>query len=542
MIKLLVVDDEVLTRTILRKIIEENFPSDEVKVIGEAKNGTETIVLIDSHRPDIVLMDIKLPGLSGLEVTQEIKKVYPHMKIIMITAYDKFEFAQKAVQLGAYDYILKPCLAENLLPVINNAMRDIRIERQKKLDEDELKEKLREVMPFIKISLGYDLLSGTGFKNNDLRSRLEFVGEKGLPSMVMVAYIDQFMESGWECSEAEKQHLKNQVYQSINETLCGTNSFSLPLSRDEFVIYIVDEEKAPEQVKNEALQIAENIRAAVENNTEVTVTIGVGNYYNIEKLHRSYKEASQAYQLGSFFLGSNYVIHSGQIEGLMHNKNRYPLNLEPLLIDSIKIGDLKDAIIAGHDIIKSLLANNSLQSTKYYLNGLITILSRTVAGTEGSFKDLSEQNIIYLTKLARIDSDKDLYNWLEEVVESHINYHFQKSTETATNAVRRVLEYIEENYHREITLHDISGVLYINPVYFCRLFKAKMGVTFIEHLTQFRLKKAKELLTFTNLDIREIAEKVGFSNANYFSRVFKKHKNMTPSSYRTQKKSKRSRQ
>ncbi len=533
MLKLLLVDDEILTRTVLRKVIEDFFPSQEIEVVGAAKNGIEALQLVDSFCPDIVLMDVKLPGSSGLEITAVMKKAYPHIKTIIISAYDEFDFAQKAIKLGAYDYILKPCLPDNLIPVLKNAISVIKKEQERDQKEEVLKKQLNEMMPYIKMSLGYDLLMAKENLENDLQSRLEFVGGKQLPSVIMVADIDNFYQITRESLEAEKQLIKNRVYQAISEALEGTDSFALPLGKDEIAVFVVDKDNCPGSVKGRAIELAEKIRAFVEGKTSVTITIGVGNYYQTSKLYLSYKEALEASQLGSFFIGSNSVIHIDYLEELKINQYEYPIDLEPALIGNIKTGSKEKAIKIGRDLVNNLFACNDLQYVKYYLNSFLTVLSREVTHTEQCFKDLTEQNMLFLRKLVRVKRSDDAFDWLDEVICYYINYLFKSNNNMATDAISRVLDYVDNNYHKEISLAVISSIFYINPVYFCLIFKDKMGVTFIEYLTKVRLEKAKQKLSFTDLDIKAISEEVGFKNSNYFSRVFKKHESTTPSEFRS---------
>lgn len=533
MLKLLLVDDEILTRTVLKKVIEESFSLQEIEVVGAAKNGIEALQLVYSFCPDIVLMDVKLPGSSGLEITSEIKKTYPHIKIIIISAYNEFDFAHKAIKLGAFDYILKPCLPDNLIPVLKNAISDIKKEQERDQKEEALKKQLDEMMPYIKMSLGFDLLMAKENLENDLKSRLEFVGGKKLPSVIMVADIDNFYQITRESLEVEKQHIKKRVYQAISEALKGTDSFALPLSKDEIAIFVVDEKSFPGSVKDRAINLAEKIRGFVEEKTSVTITIGIGNYYNSSNLYLSHQEASEASQLGSFFIGSNSVIHIDYLEALKSNQYEYPIDLEPALIGNIKTGSRDEAIKIGRDLVNNIFTYNDLQYLKYYLNSFLTVLTRAITGTQKCSRDLTEQNMLFLRKLVRVKKSDDAFDWLDEVVRYYINYLFKCNNSMASDAISRVLDFVDNNYHKEISLTGISSIFYINPVYFCRIFKYKMGVTFIEHLTKIRLEKAKEKLSFTDLDIKAIAEEVGFKNSNYFSRVFKKHENLTPSEFRS---------
>ena len=230
------------------------------------------------------------------------------MKVIVVTAYDEFAFAQKAVHLGISDYILKPCLPDNLFPILEAAIAEIETERKREQQEESVKLQLQEVMPYIQMSLAYDLLSGTCTDEDSLKSRFEFIGGKKLPSVVMVVDIDSFTQTMSKKSEAEKQYLKNHVYQTIKDTLNDQTAFALPRSLDEIVVFLTDGNSQSE-AKLKALELAEKIRSSVESATFITVTSGIGRFHSPVSLYRSYEEACEAQQLAKFFLGSNLVIH-----------------------------------------------------------------------------------------------------------------------------------------------------------------------------------------------------------------------------------------
>lgn len=525
LINVLVVDDESIEREFLKTFLENNHLP--LKLVGIAKNGPEALALAKLHKPELILMDIKLPGLSGLEVTEQIKKIHPNTKVIVITAYDEFDFAQKAVHLGVSRYILKPCLPDNLTTVLEAAIQEIKLEKHREEKEESARLQLQEVMPYIQMSLAYDLLSGAYADEDHLKSRLEFVGGSKLPSAVMVADIDSFTQTMNEKSEVEKQFLKNLVFQTIKDTLRDTNAFALPRSMDEIVIFLNGDTEA----KHKAFELAEKVRSSVERDTAVTVTIGIGRFNKPSQLYRSYEEACEAQQLGKFFLGSNRVIH---IDDFLTGKDKqfeYPFKLEKILVEKIKSGERDAAKSVGSEIVGQLLQQSSLDYVKFYLNELLTVLSRNVVACD-YFERVTELNLKYLGSLISCKEGHHLYRWLNNVIDDYISFLYKQHCSQTTQAIFKAVQFIETNFRSEISLSDVSDFIYLNPQYFSRMFKEKMGVSFVEYLTQVRVNRAKELLSFTDYSINYIAEDVGIKDANYFSRVFKKSEGTTPSEYR----------
>ncbi|MBC7105937.1 MAG: response regulator, partial [Firmicutes bacterium] len=378
-VKAMLVDDEVLERAALAKILKRmGLP---LEVVGEARNGLEALELAARFQPDLVFMDIKMPGPSGLETTKRLKERCPDAKVIIITAYGEFDYAQEALKLGASDYILKPYLPGDLAPVVERIVADITGTKIKRQEEEKLRHQLTEAMPYIQMSLGYDLLSGHCPDEGEIRARAEFLGVRGLPSVAMVADIDGFGEVTWEKPEVEKQLLKNRVYRAIRSVTSAAEEASvlvLPFGGDEMVILCAfPDGEGGEGVRHRVMQLAETARRAVEEQTEVTVTVGVGRRYAPTGLHRSFREASEAQQLGSFFLGPNRVVHWDQLAALRAVDRGCPLEAEGLIVENVRAGNREAALGAARELVTEMLAlaeNDSCEVAKVQLMELLTLL------------------------------------------------------------------------------------------------------------------------------------------------------------------------
>jgi two-component system response regulator YesN len=534
-IKIMIVDDEVLERTALSKMIgEAKLP---FKIIGQAKNGLEAVDIFTRECPDIALMDIKMPGLSGLEATRKLRQCCPAAKVVILTAYNEFEFAREAVKLGASDYIVKPYLPHDLLALLERLGQESSREKVKMEQERLLKAKLGKALPYILMSLGHDLLSGNCPDDEDIRARAEFLGVKELPSQVLLADIDHFSEITSNYSEAEKQFLKNHVYQTIKEVAEQSASLVFPFGRDQSVILLSPGDPAGSAACASA-ELAERVRAAVEKKTPVTVTIGIGRRYDPAMLHCSYEEACEAQQLGSFFLGMNRVINIDQLDILKENwGNSYPLETEKLLIEKVKLGEKEAALQFANQLVDKLLLQKnkqSLEMAKSRLAELITLLSRAII-ENNHFDELAGMNVAYLRKLVRCADIDNLYSWIREVIGEYIEYGCKNYASKTSASILKAVEYIRQNYQQDLTLYEMAQVIFFNPHYFSRVFKQETGHTFMEYLTATRIEQAKKLLLTTNLSISRVAKKVGYHDANYFSRVFSKKEGFSPSKYRQQK-------
>lgn len=534
-LKILLAEDEVLERTALSVIIGTS--KTQFKLAGEAKNGLEAMDLFIRHSPDIVLMDIKMPGLSGLEATKKIKEMSPATKVVIITAHSQFEYVREAIKLGASDYIVKPYLPNDLLSILEKLGQEIIFERKKEEQEKQLKIKLEKAFPYILMSLGHDLLSGNWDDGKNIRARAEFLGVTNLPSQVLVADIDRFSAMTLNYTEIQIQFLKNQVYQVITEVAHQTPNLVFPFGRDQCVI-LTDPGIEATGNFSASLELGEKIRSAVEKRTTVTVTVGVGRRYDPSRLHKSYEEACEAQKLGSFFLGTNRVVSIDELDILKENwGNFYPLESERMLIEKVRIGEKEEALKVANTLIDQLLkqkTTQSLEMAKSRLVELITLLSRAIIESN-DFNELACMNVTYLSKLVRCTDINNLYSWMREVIGEYIEYGCKKYNSKTSSSIHKAVEYIKRNYHKDLTLYEMAQLIYLNPHYFSRVFKQETGHTFMEYLTLIRMEEAKKFLLTTNLNISRIARKVGYQDSNYFSRVFNKKEGVSPGKYRRQR-------
>jgi len=501
--------------------------------VGEAENGLEAVELFKSGLPDIAFLDIRLPGLSGLEAARKLKQLSPSAKIIIVTAYQEFDYVHEALQLGASDFLLKPYLYKDILPILEKVVEEIRRSRKEMEEEEKLKEQLAGALPYILLSFAHDLLSGTLTADDyeNICARANFLGIYPLPSQVMLADINGFAEMTAEQSEIRKQYLKNSVFQAIKSVTDENNALLYPENDDHFVILFAT---PIEDNFNRAHQLAEKIRSAVEQSTEATVTIGIGRRYDPLSLRFSYREAREAQGLGSFFLGANAVVSIDQLDNVKIDiDDNHLAQMEMTLLEAVRYGDKQRATRTGRELLKTLLTytdSPGLDAVKIRMTELLILISRhTIDG--GQFKQLAAMNLSYLRKLAHLKDVNSTIEWLESVITSYIDVNYN-DTGKPSQAVRRAIQYIREHFANKLTLEEISKIVFLNPYYFSRVFKHETGHTFIEYLTNIRMEHAMSLLVSSKMSINAVSRSVGYDDPNYFARLFSRKFGVTPREYR----------
>ncbi|MFO7681079.1 MAG: response regulator, partial [Chloroflexota bacterium] len=217
MCKILIVDDMPVIRSALVHILEEE--NSGVSVIWEATNGEEAVQLARDHKPDIILMDIKMPGLTGLQATAVIRREQPEVKIIMLTAYNEFAYVQKALKLGARDYLLKPVRPAKLLELLAEIQQEIEQERRDLRTVEIVKDSLQKTLPVIEANLVENLIRGTQPEGNSAEESLAYLGKRLVWPAVLVTKIDNFDTISQSQSPAALQQLITSLIKIIRQEL-----------------------------------------------------------------------------------------------------------------------------------------------------------------------------------------------------------------------------------------------------------------------------------------------------------------------------------
>jgi two-component system response regulator YesN len=535
---ILIVDDEVLERSGWKMIIQR-YLSDRVCAAGEAKNGREAVELAWKTKPDIILMDVKMPGIDGIEASKAIKKFLPDVKIIIISAYDDFAYAHEAIQLRAVNYLLKPVQRGDMLSVIDRQLQELDNERKKKVEEEELRKALQRMMPYIEIGFIYELLAGNINSTAKIRERADFLDIKQLPQVILVANIDNFAQHTRNQKEIERQVLKQRVFEKITEVAREwLQSICIPLQEDKFGILLGPQrdDETPEKLRRRAERLAETIRKGIENDPFIntTVTIGIGRVYReIDNLHLSYEDALRALEY-KLYTDGNQVIHIDDVIPYDDRVHSYPYTQEKKLITSFRIGDSESALQQLEVLLDELLSktNNNPIILKTWLLQLLLVLSHQAIDSGADPEEVGKLDLTCAQELQSKESLHELREWMVGKAEHLLRLIRESRSQRQEKTMREVVGYIHQNYHRDLNLEEVAEAVYFSPCYLSRVFKQMLKVNFIDYLTQVRLEKAKMFLKDSNCSISGIGRKVGYQDPKYFSTLFKKHVGCTPSEYR----------
>lgn len=527
-IKICVIDDiGTVTEGIATQI---NWEEHGIAVCGTANNGEAGWELIDAERPDIILTDIRMPRMDGIALTEKIKEQMPASKVLLITGYNDFEYAQQALRLGAFDLITKPFSLQQIEQAALKAKHSIEREREQRWKLQNMENLLKESLPVLQQEFFQLLIRHKANKQSTLE-RLKFLDVDLDPERlaVMVLKVDHFLEDSQPMSVKDTELMRFALQNIMKETL------------QEFVKGIVYRESLDRFVAifnisrdTTALSIAEKCREHVNAYTRYTLSIGLGEAVDhLEQLPLSYEQAIAALSL-HFYTGGNgvFVYHDlAPLGGVA--VPAYSHEEEQELALAVRSGNESRALSILDSIFTRFGAQKSFRNPDYLLSLcyelgyiLLRTLQEKLPGEQLDPLGLQLRNI-----RAQALSFVELQNQIKEICSIGCRLIEALFRTNTMKAIDTSLGYIHANLHMELTIAHCASQVYLSPSHYANIFKKSTGLTFNQYLTQERMEQAKAML-LEDKQVQDISELLGYANRRYFSDLFKKHTGMTPSEFR----------
>ena len=531
MYKLLIADDEAIERFAFRTIVSREFP--EIEVVGEASNGREVIGLARNTNPDMIIMDIKMPGINGIEATRIIKDELKDTHIIMLTAYDNFEYVQDAIQLGVDDYILKPSKRDRIIQVLRATMESIQKTREKNENSEKLARKVDEIKPLIENQLISSFVFGAA-SGEDIKICLDFLDVKIPPGFVMIINLmdkECVRQNGY----LDEQVLRKDIYEYINKFLHERQNCVTGMVVSSSVICVMEVPGELDEYKTRlySLELAAGLRNIIVQRFGKRVTIGIGKKFDLlQEIENSYQEALAAMNSTT---PQEDVRHFGDMSAGLGSVLQYPIQKEKLLIEKIKMLEIGSCRELIEDLFGWIVHHlgTDFYLAKTYIVGLVILIIR--ASMENH---IPEENVLklvnrdYYGEINVIKDISSLKKWFESIVEEILARVQSLQSSKLTVTVNKVKAYINANYSKDITLEKAAELVLLSPQHFSKAFKKETGMNFVDYITEFRVERSKELLANTSLNAKEISYGVGYNDPNYFFKVFKKATGLTPGEFR----------
>ena len=527
MYKIMLADDEGIVIDSLKFIIEKEF-GDEC-IVEYAKTGRSVIELAEKFRPDIAIMDIQMPGINGIEAMKEIRSGNQSVQFIVMSAYDKFDYAKEAIKLGVLEYITKPMERTKIVSVLKKGMEIIDSERMKRSNDLLVKEKLETVAPIIESGLIYNILLQEHF-TEDIDNYKAILGFD-TPKAYMIAIVCGDDQEGSHMTNAVGSSVKmQQHYQEIRECLKEYFDCVVGTVMANKLAVLVPYEK-DHMDYNERIDLIEKARELarrMRRKTGISFRIGIGKVGDLSEMTESYNKA-----LGALIITTGSVAHVDDLPIGCDYESDYPIHLEKRLFEEVEKGEMNNAVATARSFF-DWMAVNSPESLMEIRTKVLefTLWAEHLAYEKGGMTYQFHSRQDYLPTLMALSDLEDLKKWFVEKIMDACQNILGKREEKSKSIIEMSKDYIKENFNKDISLDEVSRAVNISPYYFSKIFKEGTGENFIEYLTAIRIEKAKELLNTTELSMKEICTMCGYSDPNYFSRSFKKNVGVTPTEYK----------
>lgn len=535
MYKVFLVEDEIVIREgIKNKIPWEN---EGFKIVGDESDGELAYPMIIREEPDILITDIKMPFMDGLELSKLLKKDMPNLKIIIVSGYSDFGYAQQAIDIGVSEYLLKPVTSTKLMAAVKNAASAIEKERSEKL----ILEQYQFLVYQKQGEKRKDFFNALVSKKMSLSQIVEQEEELGI-NMVASAF----------CVSLFQFKLQEDMYEYSNEIVQSEARMTRALRKySNIKVFERDMEgwafillgENEQQIKESTRELCDLLISICGN--KVHYFGGIGRVvHRIRDLQQSYRDANRAFSLRYFEKWDQFLSYNNvrNIKEQMGNQiNVSEMNLEKidrkLLEDFLKQGTLHDIdeFVRGYF---DGFGSNSMSSTlfrQYVIMDGYSAVVKFLTNINCDKKDI-DNSLKNMDGVAdQLSNMEDCCEFYKTILKKAINLRNKNSQKRYVGLIAQAKEYMHHNFSMsDLTLDKVASTVNVSPNYFSSLFNQETGTTFIEYLTDIRMEKAKDYLRCSSKKITEIGFLVGYQDSHYFSYIFKKTQNCTPSEYRSQ--------
>lgn len=524
---LLVDDEEEVIQVILKKL---NWEELGFSVAGYACNGVKALEMVEEYEPDVVMTDIKMPYMNGMELAHRIKTEFPATKILIFTGFDEFEYAREAVHLEVEEYILKPVNSMEMTDVFRQLKKKLDQEISEKRNVEILQKYYMESLPLLQANFYTMLIEGR-------------VREEELPGY-LTDYRLSFRGPLYCCLV---------VHTSSSQTPEGMNPLLLTIS-----VQKQAEEHLGKKWQAKAFPYLENtvLIAQLKQESEITeltddcdrfckyalhmvdavVTVGVGQVCgSIHELSQSYNSARTAVSYRVIYGASRAINMKENVpQEISRSGSGDDIHLSKLF-KMIRLGTVEDIKEAVEQYLNQVsFQERTLQLYHVDVMELISALYRFAANHEITAEVFPENIKVLYAQLLDMDAGA-LQKWLVDISLFFREELLDARNRSTKSYVSKAKDYVQNHYKdEELSLDGVCQVLGVSNSYFSTVFKKKTGKSFIGYLTDYRLEQASRLLIETNDKSYIIARQVGYTDPNYFSYVFKRRFGVSPSRYRTE--------
>ena len=528
MYKVFLVDDEI----VVREGIRSNFPWEETEFVlaGEAPDGEIALSMLQDVKPDILITDIRMPFMDGLELCRQVSRTMPWMYIIILSGYDDFAYAREAISLGVTEYLLKPVSGQELRGVLERIGQRIHEDKRRQASFLAYREQMAASSRILKEKLLTELYGGANCDRVVKSARSMQMNLLANRSLVMLLSPSPEPES-----EADMV-----TTQGVLERLAEGSGGTAHLCRSyfngnaEFVFLILGDNSG--DLEERAYGLAQSARYDAERSASVKLLVAIGE--DVESLKEISRSLNNAREIMEKLKAGKEENDPRRIMGAQ-DLTREELSLPDMdaapLSEQLKyaaLGDV-DAILNRYVAGMGDAAAQSVMMANYFFVEIMLAASRMVKDSHGAPHEVIPEAFKAQNSMLTVDEVLPL---CRDMLQKAIFFRDSRDSARYGSVIRKAQAFIAEHYSdSNVTLHDVAGHVALSNNHFCTVFSQEMGVTFTEYLTSVRIGRAKELLGTTSMRTGDVAYAVGYNDPHYFSYLFKKNTGLSPRDWRKEK-------
>ena len=535
-IKVFLVEDEMVIRRGIKNSID--WEKEGYIFCGEASDGELAYPMIIKEKPDILITDIRMPFMDGLELCKLVKKELPNIKILILSGYDEFDYAKEAIRLGVTEYLLKPISSGKLLEALNGVSESIRREKEDKDLVRKYMEEMRENTEHEKQEFFEQMIAGNLSMADALETgkKYEMNLSAGMYNLLLFRFTlgEENRKSGELLGEAEY------AIEKLTERLEYVFEFQRGVEGWAFLLMADNEEQMSERVK----ELSKDLEEIMKNYSTIAYFGGIGQpVARLRELEESFREAERALA-ARFTMELNRIISVEDIRMAQNVDTLDDIEITSFgeiektrtMLEKFLNNGAEDEIDEFVDVYINELPEENLKSVlmRQYIimDAYIVMMSfcEKIEGIEGEMQAQSEE---LKNSMKTIQTLEEIKNYIRMLLKKIIGVRDTISGRRYSDIIEIAKDQIRKTYMSdEISLNTIAAEVGMSPSYFSSIFSKEMGKTFVEYLTEIRMDRAKELLMCSSMKTSEIGYEVGYKDPHYFSYIFKKTQNCTPKEFR----------
>ncbi len=565
---LLIAEDNPREEREMVRILKNRMPC--IEITGLFPDGQAAFLSVCEKKPDIILTDIVMPKMNGVQLAEQTRAVHPAAQIIFTSCHNDFNFAKSAIDLRVHSYVLKPVMEEELVSAVEKALRLLDAEQQREQERTELLKKVQESIPVLREQFLRDLFFSAGLESSYIEQNLSFL-QFDLPDPFAAQIMVLSMHSTADAAAPiDEKYITDFKIQSIVHSYADTRSrvYAVKISDTEFAVAVflsLEEAENPGRLEGtqavectgspEGVEVPEcredpegsgadadlspldvciSIKEKIDEETDFEVKAGISTEANrVGDIAACYKEAVQALRT-KFVGGPSRTVLYEDIEAASQTVFEGRADLQEVferIRDMLEFGQRENVGV----FLEDYLGNSRPKSEHYVKNiaiSVVNLIQIVLTEQNEMFENIFGKNYRIWQRLEKIESLIDLKKWLEDILCRCIEY-LEKARNTVYERVAEdIKRVVREKYGEHITVSDIAALVNYSPSQANVIFKKSTGTTIFDYLSEYRLDRAKELLGDPYSRVYLVADAVGYKNKSHFCLQFKKYTGLSPSQYK----------